>query len=246
LGRVETIAKLGFTFSLILILTISGIGLYAQPSPINNMTKYTDPKGRLSINYPSNWTPLTSTNPFQQHVVQFINMVPFVSFNIVITPAAFGQKDPATVLNAYNLFPSTMGGYSISQNIECVKYNIDGNKACSIVLTRNGIIHSINIQVASYINKKMFIFTMQATPYDFNNYLPVFQNMLTSFKAPATSVNTTTLATKTATAIVNQTTIQKTHAPLLYDAGRSSNLNHFHNQSLTILPCLPRPQTWAK
>jgi hypothetical protein len=154
--------------------------LYAQTSPTNNMIKYTDPQGRLSINYPY----------FQQRVVQFINTVPFVNFNIVITPAAFGQKDPATVLNAYNLFPSTMAGYSISQNIECVRYNINGNKACSIVLTSNGIIHSINIQVASYVNKKMFIFTMQATPYDFNNYLPVFQNMLTSFKAPATSVNT--------------------------------------------------------
>ena len=98
-----------------------------------------------------------------------------------------------------------MAGYSISQNIECVKCNIDGNKACH--LTSNGVIHSINIQVvASYVNKKIFIFTMQATPYDFNNYLPVFQNMLTSFKAPATAVNTTTLATKTAT-IANQTMI---------------------------------------
>jgi hypothetical protein len=105
-------------------------------------------------------------------------MVPFINFNI--TPAAFGQIDPATVLNAYNLFPSTIAGYSISQNIECVKYNIDGNKACSIVLTSNGVIHSINIQVASYVNKKMFIFTMQATPYDFNNYLPVFQNIQSS------------------------------------------------------------------
>ena len=161
-------------------------------------------------------------------------MVPSVSFNIVITPTAFGQKDPATVLNAYNLFPSTMAGYSISQNIECVKYNIDGNKTCSIVLTSNGIIHSINIQVASYVNKKMFIFTMQATHYAFNNYLPVFQNMLTSFKAPATSVNTTTLATKAAT-IVNQTTIQKTPVPLLNGPSQSSNLNRFHNQSLTII-----------
>jgi hypothetical protein len=124
-------------------------------------------------------------------------------------------------------------GYSISQNIECVKYNIDGNKTCSIVLTSIGIIHSINIQVASYVNKKMFIFTMQATPYDFNNYLPVFQNMLTSFKAPATPVNTTTLATKTA----NQTTIQKTPS-LLNSAGQPSNLNHFHNQSLTNLTML--------
>lgn len=234
MGKIETIAKLAFTSSLVLILTINGIGLHAQTSPMNNMTKYTDPKGRLSINYPSNWTPLTSINPFQQRVVQFINMVPFVNFNIVITPAVFGQKDPATVLNAYNLFPSTMAGYLISQNIECVKYNIDGNKACSIVLTSNGIIHSFNIQVASYVNKKMFIFTMQATPYDFNDYLPVFQNMLTSFKAPATSVNTTTLTTKAAT-IVNQTIIQKTPAPLLNGAGRSSNLNRFHNQSHAII-----------
>jgi hypothetical protein len=215
LGKIDTIAKLAFTSLLLLILTISPTGLYAQASPMSNMTKYTDPKGRLSINYPSNWTPLTSTsiNPFQQRVVQFINMVPFVNFNIVITPAAFGQKDPATVLNAYNLFPSTMAGYSISQNIECVRYNIDGNKACSVVLTRNGIIHSINIQVASYVNKKMSIFTMQTAPYDFNNYLPVFQNMLTYFKAPATSLNTTTLVTKTVT-IVNQTTIKK--LPLHY------------------------------
>ena len=66
--------------------------------------------------------------------------------------------------------------------------------------------------------------------------LPVFQDMLTSFKAPATSVNTTTtLPTKAAT-IVNQTTVQKTPAPLLNGGGGpSSNLNRFHNQSLTIL-----------
>ena len=53
----------------------------------------------------------------------------------------------------------------------------------------------------------MFIFTMQGTHNDFNNYLP--WNMLTSFKAPATSLNTMTSASKTAPT-VNQTTIQKT------------------------------------
>ncbi|HET7392029.1 MAG TPA: polysaccharide deacetylase family protein [Nitrososphaeraceae archaeon] len=64
-------------------------------------------------------------------------------------------------------------------------------------------------------------FTMQATPYYFNNYLPVFQNMLT-FKAPASSVNTTS-ASKTS---------EKTSALLLTGAAGSSNLNPFHNQSL--------------
>ena len=103
MGKLETIAKLAFTSSLLLILIINGVGLHAQTNPMNNMTKYTDPKGRLSINYPSNWTPLMSINPFQQRVVQFINMAPLVSFNIVITPTAFGQKDPATVLNLINI-----------------------------------------------------------------------------------------------------------------------------------------------
>jgi hypothetical protein len=68
---------------------------------------------------------------------------------------------------------------------------------------------------------------MQATHYDFNNYLPVFQNMLTSFKAPASSVNTTTLAGKIAP-MVNQTTIEKTSVPLVNGTGGSSNLNRFH------------------
>jgi len=70
-------------------------------------------------------------------------------------------------------------------------------------------------------------FTLQATPYDFNNYLAVFQNMLT-FNGPASSVNTTS-AIKTVT-IVNQTTSEKT--PLLTSAAGLLNLNRFHNQSL--------------
>jgi len=88
-----------------------------------------------------------------------------------------------------------------------------------MIIISNGIIHSINIQVASYVNKKMFVFTMQATPYDFNNYLPMFQDMLTSFKAPATSINTTTALAPKAATIVNQTTIQKTPPTLLNGAG---------------------------
>ena len=124
----ETNAELVMVIAtlLLLILTMSMIGVYkpttqlayAQTSPTNNVTKYTDPQGRLSIDYPSNWTSLTSTNPFQQPVVQFINMVPFVNFNIVIAPAAFAQKDPATVLSAYSLFPSTIpAGYCKKEGV---------------------------------------------------------------------------------------------------------------------------------
>jgi len=68
--------------------------------------------------------------------------------------------------------------------------------------------------------------TMQATPYDFNNYLPVFQNTLT-FKAPASFENAT-FASKIAT-IVNQTPSEKASAPLL--TGASGSSNRLRNQS---------------
>ncbi|HYA84969.1 MAG TPA: polysaccharide deacetylase family protein [Candidatus Bathyarchaeia archaeon] len=84
------------------------------------------------------------------------------------------------------------------------------------------LVNSRTLSINSYVG-----FTLQATPYDFNNYLAVFQNMLT-FNAPPSSVNTTS-ASKTAT-IVNQTTSEKT--PLLTSAAGLLNLNRFHNQSL--------------
>jgi len=73
-------------------------------------------------------------------------------------------------------------------------------------------------------------FTMQATPYDFNKYVPVFQNTLT-LKAPASFVNTN-LAAKTAT-IVNQTTSEKTSTLLLTGTAGGKR---FHTQSLYTYP----------
>jgi len=67
---------------------------------------------------------------------------------------------------------------------------------------------------------------MQATHYDFNNYLPVFQNTLT-FKAPASFENAT-FASKIAT-IVNQTPSEKASAQLL--AGAAGSSNRLRNQS---------------
>jgi peptidoglycan/xylan/chitin deacetylase (PgdA/CDA1 family) len=71
-------------------------------------------------------------------------------------------------------------------------------------------------------------FTMQTTPYEFNNYVPLVQNLLT-VEAPGSSVNTT-LASNTAT-IVNQTMSEKI-SPLPTGGAGSLNLNRFHNQSL--------------
>lgn len=158
----------------------------------NNITKYTDPYGSFLINYPSSWTAHLVANPFQQGGVLFTNMVPLLSFSIVIGSTALAQTDPAGVLNAYKIFPSTVpAGYSVSQNVECKKYKIDGHRACSIILIGNssGKVPSEFVQVASHVNNKMFVFTMHAIRNNFGRYVPIFENMLDSFKAPATSMN---------------------------------------------------------
>jgi len=79
-------------------------------------------------------------------------------------------------------------GYSIFQQLECVKYKIEGNMGCSIMLTGNevGQPPSVVMFVASYVDNKMYEFEMIGSQDDFDSVLPTFQTMLASFKAPST------------------------------------------------------------
>jgi hypothetical protein len=145
------------------------------------MITYKDPQGRFQINYPTNWTVKPNINRFQLVVVSFTNGAytnkSFASVNIVIDNVPT-QTDPALYMNL-NGDP----GFSLFQNIECVKYKIDSNKACDIVLTGNpsGNLPVAVLQVASYVDKKMYTFTMAGSQDDFDTVKPIFDAMLHSF-----------------------------------------------------------------
>jgi len=160
----------------------------------SNMKQYTDPQGRYSIYYPTNWTVTPATNRFQTILVTF-SSVPYESFSVVVVPNG-GTTDPAVTLN-YNTNPFNIPlGMSIFQNTECVKYRIDGQKSCSIIFTGTLDTNSslgplVFEQVATYVDGRMFAFNMWGTQGDFDRYLPTFDNMVASFKAPGAYGNST-------------------------------------------------------
>ena len=77
--------------------------------------------------------------------------------------------------------------------MECVKYQIHGQKACSVLITAtkpNGT-KLEGEQVFSYVNGKMFVFSMVGKKANLDGYLPTFRTMLTSFKSPPDTPETT-------------------------------------------------------
>jgi hypothetical protein len=151
---------------------------------VNNMTifnpiKYSDLNGRFSILYPGTWTVVS--NKFENPLVKIELPVAFASGGINVSILSSPIKDPE--VSARQL--ANVGGhrYTLFQNVECTKYEIDGQKACSFILTKP--VGVTIMQVISYINGKMYAITSGATGYRFDWALPVFQVMLASFKAPA-------------------------------------------------------------
>jgi hypothetical protein len=143
----------------------------------NNMTRYIDPEGRFSIDYPTIWTGVHVTNRFQDMLES--GQPPYTALIIDMLPT--NVSDPAVIANTYKT------GFSIPQNVECVKYQVEGQKACSylIKITRpNGGTNLEGEQIFSHVNDKMFMFTMVAEQGNFSSYLPIFQSILTSFRSP--------------------------------------------------------------
>ena len=74
--------------------------------------------------------------------------------------------------------------------MDCTTFTIDGQQACGYVVTGNsnstaGIPTYAIMQLGSYINGNMYIFTMTGNQYTFNSTMPTVQAMLESFRTPA-------------------------------------------------------------
>jgi hypothetical protein len=156
----------------------------AQTNQTTIWTKYTDPEGRFSINYPVDWTGVHASNRFQD-MLAGPDHPPYTALFIDVLPT--NVTDPSVFANAYNTNRSSIAiGFSILQNLECVKYQIQGQKACShtIKITKPKGTNLEGEQVFSYVNSKMLVFTMVAKQGELDGYLPIFHNMLASFRSP--------------------------------------------------------------
>ena len=72
---------------------------------------------------------------------------------------------------------------TIVQDIECEKYHIDGEKACSYVLGigENGTFRNV-MQVLTVVGERSYVISYSTSPENFDKDLPILKTMLQSFK----------------------------------------------------------------
>jgi PsbP len=150
---------------------------------------YTDPEGRFSIDYPSNWTVNPATNRFQSTVATFRPYFggPTSLVQIINTPSLESSSSMSSLAARSVTRGLQSSGYVTFQDVECSKYTLSGEQACSMILTNSGSASlgtkSIAIlTVVTIIDGKTYAVILGAGQDEFDSYLPTFENMLASFK----------------------------------------------------------------
>jgi hypothetical protein len=167
----------------IMVSVLPTAGQHSVFAQATNMTKWSDPHGNFSVSYPTNWTVTPASNRFES---------PLVKSNSGVGPAANvdiikgSVTDPEAIARQIANYVGIQ--YTLFQNVECAKYKIDGQKACSLVLTKQadpnlGTSGDVVMQVFSYVNGRMYVMTFGAPPDTFDSVLPTFEAMIASFKA---------------------------------------------------------------
>lgn len=81
--------------------------------------------------------------------------------------------------------------FSLEEGIECETYALSGNQACSILFTRTldytAELELAVMQVYTVKGNNGWILAYMATPNDFDNYLPIANQMIDSFQILDTS-----------------------------------------------------------
>jgi hypothetical protein len=173
----------GMSALVVLVMITSSSVAKAQTT---SMTKFTDYLGRFSISYPSNWTSEPATNRFQTNAASFSNgngsgfLVQVI--NSPLSPEIFARGMSASFGYQYSTF----------QDVECSKYKVDGNRACSFISTKSGNpdlgTRDITVLlVVTSINNKIYTINFASGQDTFDSILPTFETMLNSFKALGTS-----------------------------------------------------------
>jgi hypothetical protein len=150
---------------------------------------YTDPEGRFTIDYPSNWTAKPATNRFESTVVKFTSyfLGPMSFVTIMNTPSVPSSPSWSSLATRSAARGFESAGYVTFQDVECSKYTLSGEQACSTILTKSGdaslATKSIAaLIVAAVINGKTYAVSLGSGQDEFDSYLPTFENMLASFR----------------------------------------------------------------
>jgi PsbP len=159
---------------------------YQQPP--SNMKQYTDPEGSFTISYPTTW----SVTPGASKQVFFRDGLSTITVVVPGRPITLSSEILVRIWKD-TMVKDTLRGriYTTIQDVECSKYKVDGNTACSAIVTTTPRMSppasNTDIDVVTSINGKIYNFEMYSPAETFNSILPIFETMLNSFKAGSSS-----------------------------------------------------------
>jgi hypothetical protein len=152
-----------------------------------NLTNYTDPQGQFSVSYPSYWTQRTVNMTDGTNAALFVDPQLHIAVTIGMAKHNPNQiTDPAVPEN--RVMQALEGrGYSVLQPVICHQI-LQGQKTCGFSATRPETTAPYSriemLHLASYINGKMHFFVMSNYVSTFPIALPMFENMLATFREP--------------------------------------------------------------
>jgi len=152
------------------------------------MQTFTDASGSFTVDYPLGWKIIQPPDDSQGSSVIFIN--PYgggESLNIVIGPnqtrtaLAVGLEEYAQT--QLDRLLSTERGAKIVQDMECQKYQIQGRKACSNIVS-SGPKHSelLLFMLMTTGNQDVYVLTYGNSAKNFDPNLLLFDKILKTFK----------------------------------------------------------------
>lgn len=156
----------------------------SQPTPSSlaestNFTNYKDPQGRFSIDYPSGWQVQSATNRFETRLAAFQAVSSVKNLTDVNIALARNTGIAVKTLGLEQVLRSIINYRQIIEPVECSKYTLDGNQACSVI----GLGPIVaKLQIISAIGDHVYIFTYDTFPDNFDKNLPIAEHMINSFK----------------------------------------------------------------
>jgi eukaryotic-like serine/threonine-protein kinase len=182
------------------IFLFGAIVFFLSPAQAQQFLTYEDPEGRFTIQHPPDWKPYPAENRFANVEVEFlkadtsigrlldldVRIIPDIDEEIVSEFGLENFMEGATSDLTYEI-----PNYRLEEGIECDTYTLAGNQACSILYSRTldymSELEYAVMQVATVKGNNAYMLTYMATVNDFDQNLPIANQMISSFQVLGSS-----------------------------------------------------------
>lgn len=152
---------------------------HGRTCPSAPMVTYHDPESRFSLMYPSSWTAIGATNKYETNALR-------INDGIIPTVIVIISRSNVSLQTFATTTQNGMYLYTVFQPTECLKYKVQGNTACSFIMTRpadpnlntQGV---VVLMVQTAINDKIYSIALSAPSDSFDSKIPLFDKIINSF-----------------------------------------------------------------